>query len=283
MSILIWANAGDAGYPAFSNGKQLILPDPRDHALPFNFTIDEVLYQRPGVRSRNTWVARLTTQNFSAPGEAPRVATTVDEGQQSKDDVQLSYSGPGPSNPRRKSVRNLLSAKAIWSTGNDTDKPKNQKRKLETATVEPGMLDTLIHALRADCITKFASITNFVNHDRSYGRLVEKLRQGGDHLRLFLKHRGRLRAESRSRRTSFNRWMARSEPPNISIVLNHSIPNKRLSPTSRSSPRTRRLSLAFGMCSPRTFRMQRKSDIWCSRCLKRKANNSPMLKLRRIL
>ena len=101
MSILIWAKASDARYPAFSNGKQFILPDPRDHALPFNFTIDEVLYQKSGVRSRNTWVARLTTQNFSAPGEAPRVATTVDphEGQQSKDDVQLSHSEPGPTNP----------------------------------------------------------------------------------------------------------------------------------------------------------------------------------------
>ena len=198
--MLIWAKASDAGYPAFSNGKQFILPDPRDHALPSNFTIDEGLYQKPGVRSRNTWVACLTMQNFSAPGEAPRVATTVDlhEGQQSKDDVQLLHPEPGPSNPPRKSVRlNFLSSKAIWSS-NDTDKLKTRKRKLENATAEPGMLDTLIHALCADCSTKFASITNYVNHDPSYGRLVEKLRQGGNHLQLFLKHCGRLRAKNQS-------------------------------------------------------------------------------------
>src|SRR3984885_995541 len=67
MSILIWTKAGDAGYPLFSNGKQFILPnpDPLHSTSTFNFAIDEVLHTKSAIRSRNTWVARLTTQDIS--------------------------------------------------------------------------------------------------------------------------------------------------------------------------------------------------------------------------
>ena len=144
MSILIWTKAGDAGYPLFSNGRQFILPDPDPlhPTLTLNLAIDEVLYQRSTIRSRNTMVARLATQDITAPCEAPCAATTVDphEGQQSKDDVQPSHSEIGPS---WKIVRSKVrrSAKAVQSTSNNTDKPKARKRKLEEATAKPGMLD----------------------------------------------------------------------------------------------------------------------------------------------
>ena len=137
MSILSWTKANDAGYPVFSNGKQFILPDPLHPTLAVNLILDEVLYQKPGVRSRNTWVARLTTQDASAPHAA--TAVDSDEGQQSEEDE-----APEPSNTPRKSVRlKFLAAKEVRGAGSGVSSgvgsgagaPRAREMKLKEASM----------------------------------------------------------------------------------------------------------------------------------------------------
>ena len=122
MSILSWTKADDAGCPSFSNGKQFLLPDPLHPATLTRFATDAVLYRKPGVRSRNTWVARLTTH----AGEAAHAAKTVDPPR-----GRSSNPGSSRSNPPRKSTLAKVPAynKPAGSSSEHTDKPKTLKRK----------------------------------------------------------------------------------------------------------------------------------------------------------
>ena len=132
MSILSWTKADDAGCPSFSNGKQLLLPHPLRPTTLTRFTTDVVLYQKPGVRSRNTWVARLKPH----VGDA---AKTVDlpSGESSNNNDQSSRPGPSRSNPRRKAASKYASvSNSARSSKEDT---KTLKRKQPDETLDPGM------------------------------------------------------------------------------------------------------------------------------------------------
>src|ERR1700733_16260216 len=99
MSILSWTRADDAGCPSFSNGKQLFPPHPLPPATLTRFATDVVLYQKHGIRSRNTWVARLKTH----AGDASHAAKTGDlpRRQQSNNNAQSSLPGSSRSIPLR--------------------------------------------------------------------------------------------------------------------------------------------------------------------------------------
>ena len=131
MSILIWTKAGDAGYPLFSNGRQLLLPNPLHPTTTLTkFTTDVVLYQKAGVRSRNTWVARLKTHASGASD----AAKTVDLPK-----VQQSNDGSGQSQPKplRKAASKFVSVFTSGRTSNEDT--KTLKRKQPDETRDPGM------------------------------------------------------------------------------------------------------------------------------------------------
>ena len=128
MPILSWTKADDAGCPSFSNGKQLLLPRPLHPTTLTRFTTDVVLYQKPGVRSRNTWVARLKPH----VGDASHAAETADlsSGEPSNVNAQSSHPEPSQSNPPRKGTSKLVSV--FKSTRS------SMKRKQLDETLDPG-------------------------------------------------------------------------------------------------------------------------------------------------
>lgn len=67
ISIMSWTHADHAGFPLFTDGRRFELPDPTNSVSTnsvstnsFLASVDEVLYHTPGVRSRNTWVSRIS-------------------------------------------------------------------------------------------------------------------------------------------------------------------------------------------------------------------------------
>lgn len=176
MPILSWTNAGNAGYPIFSNGKWFILPDPCGSTLPFELATNEVLYQKPGVCSHNMWVAHLRTKGNSMH-DPPQPGLC--EGQKLKDDVPLPQPGPSQlsrKNPRRAAIQSI---KVLLSP-----KVAGNKRKLED---DPGMWGIFLHAVYADGM----KMTCYMNHNPLSGKFLQKLWLRNHHLRLFLKLHGR--------------------------------------------------------------------------------------------
>ena len=105
MSIMSWTDEGDAGYPSFTNGQQFIIPDPSNSTRSVSVTVDEVLYHAQGLRSRNTWVARLAHNTPTAGRNLRATTVAVRRRYQPNGDSQTPSRStpPTPSTPRTQS------------------------------------------------------------------------------------------------------------------------------------------------------------------------------------
>ncbi|THU76883.1 hypothetical protein K435DRAFT_125213 [Dendrothele bispora CBS 962.96] len=77
FSVYLWQKPRDAGFPAFINGHDCVLPDPRDLKIKLDFKVTTHLYHAPSVRGRGSFVVSLTlvTPNDTTKSPPPNGAT----------------------------------------------------------------------------------------------------------------------------------------------------------------------------------------------------------------
>lgn len=134
MSILSWTRADDAGCPSFSNGKQLSLPHPLEPNTTLRFTTDVVLYQRLGIRSRNTWVARLKTYT----NDASHAAKVVDLPRGQRPNDEPTSAGSSRPRPPRKVASKFKFTKVFKSGQSSGKNTETLKRKEPDETPDLG-------------------------------------------------------------------------------------------------------------------------------------------------